>query len=77
MNIAINRGLASGLMLGIAACISWTIECKTALAQSPTKVVQVGPRDGVTNVNVHSTVEIHFSNGLKLTTISSNFIRLL
>ena len=77
MNIAIHRDLASRLMLAVAACILWTFECKTALPQTPTKVVQISPRDGATNVNQQNTVEIHFSNGLKLTTIHSNSIRLL
>jgi len=47
------------------------------VALGQTTVVQVNPRDGATGVNLQSTVEIHFSNGLKLTTITPDSIRLL
>ena len=42
-----------------------------------TRVVRVNPRDGATNVSLQATIEIHFSNGLKLTSISPESIRVL
>jgi len=42
-----------------------------------TTVVLVSPRDGATSVNPRATVEIHFSDGLTLKTITPDSIRLL
>jgi glucose/arabinose dehydrogenase len=42
-----------------------------------TKVVRVYPRDKATDVDVRAPVQIHFSNGLKLTTIGPDAVRLL
>ena len=42
-----------------------------------TTVVLVSPRDGATGLDVQTTMEIHFSNGLMLTTITPDSIRLL
>jgi hypothetical protein len=47
------------------------------VAAEPTKVVRVTPRDKATGTDVHAPVQIHFSNGLKLTTINADSVRLL
>lgn len=57
-------------VLSLAFAVAW-------VASSQTKVVLVSPRNGATNVNPQTTVEIHFSNGLRLPTIAPDSIRLL
>jgi glucose/arabinose dehydrogenase len=47
------------------------------LADEPTRVVMVSPRDKATAVNVDTLVQIHFSTGLKLPTITADSVRLL
>src|SRR5262245_29519601 len=42
-----------------------------------TMVVRVSPSDKATNVNPRAPVQIHFSNGLKLATITADSVRLL
>lgn len=76
MNNNLKRRLSRWLMLAVAG-LSWTFGCATARAQTPTKVVLVSPRDHATNVSTQASVEIHFSNGLTLTTIKADSIRLL
>ncbi len=49
-----------------------------AVAQdAQTKVVRVAPRDKATDVDVQAPLQIHFSNGLKLATITADSVRLL
>src|SRR5262245_11578775 len=42
-----------------------------------TRVVQVSPPDKATDVDTRAPVQLHFSNGLKLNTLSSDSVRLL
>src|SRR5262245_35294818 len=62
-----------------ACCVLLTVTCGFA-AEPPakaTKVVLVDPRDKKTDANLRASVEIHFSNGLKLTTLGTDSVRLL
>jgi hypothetical protein len=68
----------------IASKVRFTATCVLSLAflagwaaMGQTTVVQVRRRDGPTGINLQTTVEIHFSNGLTLTTITPDSIRLL
>jgi len=49
----------------------------SALADEPTRVVLVSPRDKAIEVNVDTLVQIHFSTGLKLETLTADSVRLL
>ncbi len=73
---AIGRQFALCLFLGIAA---WkTMSGVAAEPQSaPTKVVLVTPRNGATGVDVQAIVQVHFSNGLTLTSFTADSVRLL
>jgi len=72
-------GASIGLpaVLGVVACLA----AIAALAAEPpaklTKVVRVSPRDEATDVDPRAPLQIHFSNGLKLGTVSADSIRLL
>ena len=46
-------------------------------APKSTTVVKVTPRDGATDVNVSAPLQVHFSNGLTLTTLTADSVRLL
>ena len=59
-------------VLSVAACITLPPECVTAKPPEPTKVVRVNPRDKATGVDVRASVQLHFSNGLKLATLTAD-----
>lgn len=59
------------------ACLLVVATCAIVNADEPTRVVLVTPRDKATAVNVQAIVQIHFSNGLKLPSITSETVRLL
>ena len=59
--------------LVLAAWIAGT----TAGLGAATRVVSVSPLDGATNVSVQAVLQVHFSNGLRLNTITADAIRLL
>lgn len=61
----------------VTAWVAGTPGCATAPAAPSTRVVRVGPRDGATGVDVRAPVEIHFSSGLRLATITADSVRLL
>jgi len=64
------------LLVGIPVwvlCAGPAIAC----AAEPTRVVLVSPRDKAANVGVQTLVQIHFSNGLQLKTITDDAVRLL
>jgi glucose/arabinose dehydrogenase len=65
------------LTLGAAWLVAGTSGRTAADPSGPTKVVSVSPRDGATDVSVQATVQIHFSNGLQLNTITADAVRLL
>ncbi len=46
-------------------------------SRKPTTVVMVTPRDGATEVNVSAPLQVHFSNGMTLTTLTADSVRLL
>jgi glucose/arabinose dehydrogenase len=60
----------------VAALLASTFAVMSA-SEGPTRIVQISPRAGATNVSPQAGVEIHFSDGLTLTSINSNSIRLL
>jgi glucose/arabinose dehydrogenase len=63
--------------LGVAAWLTWPWGCAAARPPEATKVVRVSPRDKATDVDVRAPVQIHFSNGLKLATLTADSVRLL
>jgi glucose/arabinose dehydrogenase len=52
-----------------ATSIVWAVE--------PTRVVMVSPRDRASDVSLETLVQIHFSTGLKLPTLTTDSVRLL
>jgi glucose/arabinose dehydrogenase len=48
-----------------------------AHSTKPTTVVMVTPRDGETSFNIRSPLQIHFSNGLTLSSLTADSVRLL
>src|SRR5262245_42203099 len=69
------RGLLAVLsfLLGVTAPGSHS----AGAVGEPTKVVRVGPRDKSTDVDVQAPLQVHFSNGLKLTSLTAEAVRLL
>ena len=65
------------LTLVVANWTAWTLGCTTPHPNGPTTVVRVSPRDGATDVDVQRPVQIHFSNGLTLGTLTPHSVRLL
>jgi len=61
--------------LTVPAWLTW--ERATASPPKPTKVVRVNPRDKATGADPRAPVQIHFSNGLKLATLTADAVRLL
>src|SRR5262245_23470597 len=57
--------------------MTWTRGWSTARPGHSTRVVQVSPRDEATDVNVQTLVQLHFSNGLTLETITADSIHLV
>jgi outer membrane protein assembly factor BamB len=51
--------------------------CASPRPETSTRVVRVRPGDGAVDVDVQKPVELHFSNGLTLSTITARAIRLL
>jgi glucose/arabinose dehydrogenase len=64
-------------VLGVAAWMTWPWGGATARPKDSTKVVLVSPPDGATDVDVQAPVQIHFSNGLTLDTITADSVRLV
>ncbi|MBI2948700.1 MAG: right-handed parallel beta-helix repeat-containing protein, partial [Verrucomicrobia bacterium] len=56
---------------------AWELDGLDTPSSAATTVVLVNPRDGVRDVSVQTTVQIHFSNGLTLTSIIPDSVRLL
>lgn len=63
--------------LSVAASMTWLLAWATARPPEATKVVMVSPRDKAKDVDVRAPVQIHFSKGLKLATITMDSVRLL
>jgi glucose/arabinose dehydrogenase len=63
--------------LGLPVWMVCAAACTSSFADEPTRVVLVSPRDKATEVNVETLVQIHFSTGLKLETITADSVRLL
>jgi len=61
--------------LAVPAWLTW--QRASAIPPEPTKVVRVSPRDKATGVDPRAPVQIHFSNGLKLATLTGDAVRLL
>jgi outer membrane protein assembly factor BamB len=64
-------------LLGVAVWMTWTWGRATARPNGSTKVVLVSPHDEATDVDVQAPVQIHFSNGLTLVTITAGSVRLV
>src|SRR5262245_60409012 len=64
-------------VLGVAGWIMWPWGGSTVLPKDSTKVVLVSPRDAATDVDVQAPVQIHFSNGLTLKTLTADSVRLV
>src|SRR5262245_41182006 len=61
-------------------CLGFLLLLSPGFAAEPpksTKVVQVSPRDKATDIDPRALLQIHFSNGLKLTTLSAESVRLI
>lgn len=67
------RSPARLLVIGMA---SWILPMLGTSAE-PTRVVQITPQNGATNVDAQALLQVHFSTGLKLTSLNTNAIRLL
>ena len=63
--------------LGLPVWMVCAAGSTSVFADEPTRVVLVSPRDKATKVNVETLVQIHFSTGLKLETITADSVRLL
>jgi glucose/arabinose dehydrogenase len=63
--------------LGVVACLTVAPGFAGEPPGKSTKVVRVNPRDKATDVDPHVLVQIHFSSGLKLTTLGADAVRLV
>jgi glucose/arabinose dehydrogenase len=66
-------------LLAAAGLPVWIVCVAAAIARAdePTRVVRVSPLDKAADVSVQTLVQIHFSNGLNLKSISVDSVRLL
>src|SRR5262245_13848235 len=64
-------------VLGVVVWRTWPWGHTPARPRDSTKVVLVSPRDGATDVDGQAPVQIHFSNGLTLETLTADSVRLV
>ncbi|HKB01112.1 MAG TPA: Ig-like domain-containing protein [Gemmataceae bacterium] len=69
-------GTAGGTWLLAALVATVALVGPDARAAEPTRVVQVSPRDKATGVDPRAPVQIHFSNGLRLASVTAEAVRL-
>src|SRR5262245_34068887 len=67
-------GLGKVRMRVVLAMVICLAGCATSSA--PAKVVSVSPVDGAKDVDVQAIVQVHFSNGLNVPTITAQSVRL-
>src|SRR5262245_38103485 len=65
----------------VALGLVWLIVEKGSLFAfddaTPTKVVSVSPRDGASDIKIQISIQVHFSKGLKLGSLTADSVRLL
>jgi glucose/arabinose dehydrogenase len=75
--ISSRRRMRLLVALSVAALMLPSGERATADPAKSTKVVRVNPQDKATSIDLRAPMQVHFSNGLKLATLTADAVRLL
>jgi len=75
--ISSRRRIRQLVALSVAALLLQSGERAAADPAKSTKVVRVNPQDKATSIDLRAPVQVHFSNGLKLATLTADAVRLL